>query len=425
MPSRSFHRGKKCRQEASIEDFFLINNHFSEVLDKKMPFQQPPDGQEEKSSFRRVLKKGMFHRFWISGGSKNAVRAVSWESSGAKTARLFASGSSNQPIQHRSTCQNLLAMRCPPKSSYSPRIFQRGSCCTHQQRSLCLSRGENMFLAHSFATNNSNVSQCGVEQVHTSGTQNTLEWHHTSCDVLLCLLVIPAVLRGLFFFLIVLLGRSLLNPHLYPRPLGNLSATVRFLQFLTAASEAVLPHCVHFLFCTGRLFVHSSCRFVQQQQGFRNLFQLPAMVEPWRPEALNGPLTTGNRPCADGLLHLVRPSIPFPLSVFWTTSCTPQLVGLPRFCRWQGVHSFQWWERPCFCRPRLLPPGLVRHSCGTLLAGALESEKTYLSPATLGFLKQSDKHLPRDRAVREGMLSQCPTIEQTKFCFTSKLPTKL
>ena len=75
---------------------------------------------------------------------------------------------------------------------------------------MCLSRGENMLLSHSFAKNNSKVSLCGVKQAHTSGTQNTLEWHDTSCNFLLCLRVIPAVLPGPFFFLTVLLHSSTL-----------------------------------------------------------------------------------------------------------------------------------------------------------------------------------------------------------------------
>ena len=192
--------------------------------------------KKHRSRSPQGLEKKMFYRFWISGGSKNAVRAVP----GSKP--LVFSRVIKQPAQSASVHMSKpLSHALSTKSPYSPRSFQSGSCCTHQQRSMCLSRGENMFLAHPFATNNSKVSLCGVKQAHTSGTQNTLEWHHTSCNVFLCLLVIPAVLPGLFFFLVVLLGHPLLNPHLHPRPLGNLSATVRFLQVLTAASEAALP----------------------------------------------------------------------------------------------------------------------------------------------------------------------------------------
>ena len=227
---------KESRQEASTEEH-LKKLPFSEVLDKKMPFLQ--NDKKKKTSFQEssgALKKGCFTVSGPLEAQKMSFRAVP----GIKP--LVFSGVIKQPAQSASVHMSKpLRHVWSTKSPYSPRSCQSGPCCTYQQRSLCLSRGENMSLAHSFAKNCSNVSHCGVKQAHTSGTQNTLEWHDTSCNVLLCLLVIPAVLPSLFFFLIVLLGRPLLNPHLHPRPLGNLSATVTFLQFLTAAREASLP----------------------------------------------------------------------------------------------------------------------------------------------------------------------------------------
>ena len=195
-------------------------------------------------------------------------RAVSWESSGSKP--LVFSRVIKQPAQSASVHMSKpLSHALSTKSSYSPRSCQSGSCCTYQQRYMCLSRGENMFLAHSFAKKCSNVSHCGVKQAHTSGTQNTLEWHDTSCNVLLRLLVIPAVLPGLFFFLVVLLGRPLLNPHLHPRPLGNLSATVRFLQVLTAASEAALPSATLPLLI--KFLCHTAFTFSSAQAAFSSI----------------------------------------------------------------------------------------------------------------------------------------------------------
>ena len=77
-------------------------------------------------------------------------------------------------------------------------------------------------------------------------------------------------------------------------------------------------------------------------------FNFPLWLSPWRTEALNGPLTTGNRPCADGLLPLVRPSFLSHSQFSGRHRARHSWKVFLGFVGGKGVHSFQWWRDHAF-----------------------------------------------------------------------------